>query len=152
MKFIVASSINGLTEKNKIALIEDNWNDWHKYKTMYTMLYYDEDGNYEIIGSVKIGEVDLESERPHIKNDFTKLDVNFFSLGQSGEYYERLSALGGDVRDDILRSLHDIAFDNTKYFKFQNENVMSDSFMREVAQTTVFGQFHRLAIGKARLS
>jgi len=78
--------------------------------------------------------------------------VRFFSLGQSDEYYIELNSLGGDIRDEILSALKDIAFDNNMYWSNKNHDVTQNSLMRDIAQTTVLGQFHRLAIGRARLS
>jgi len=152
MNFIVANSISEITERNVIGLIIDNWNDWYTYKTMYTVIYYDNNGDWNRIGSVKIGEADLSSGRPDIPLRFYSLDKHFFSLGQSDEYYIELDRLGGDVRDEILSALNDIAYDNQIYWLNQNYDVTQNSLMRNIAQTTVLGQFHRLATGKARLS
>lgn len=130
----------------------DEWNDWFTYKTMYSLVYIDRTGKGKNLGSVKIGEIDQSDGRPNIPSTFRKLSSDFFSLGQSDTYYLGLTDLGGDVRDEILKALNDIAYDNALYTKFRTQKVLYDSLMRNIAHTTVSGQFHRLARGKVRLS
>ncbi len=152
MKFFIVDSINEVEGKDVIGLIADNWNDWFTFKTMYSVVYFDANGFCKNLGSVKIGEKDQEEGRPDLPSEFEQLESNFFSLGQSDSYYLELTSLGGDVRDEILNALNDIAYDNAIYKKFRNQKVVYDSLMRSIAQTTVLGQFHRLAKGRVRLS
>ncbi len=152
MLFLIKETSVGLSVNNAIVLALDYWNDWFTYTTMYTMYYYGPEGNRKTIGSVKIGEAGISQGRPSVPEQFEKLEENFFSLGQSDEYYSMLSSLGGDVRDEILSALNDIAYDNALYWKFKGEAVMYNSLMRDVSQTTVLGQYNRLANGMSRLS
>ena len=67
------------------------------------------------IGSVKIGFFgQQEGDRGlSIGNKFEQLGDNFFSLGQSDDYYLILNQLGEKVRDEILVGLNDIAGSRT---------------------------------------
>lgn len=152
MEFIVSNSLSCIHKSNVFALITDNWDDWFTYQTMYTLVFINNSHNVMNIGSVKIGELNLDKGKPNIPTNFKKLNDNFFSLGQISDYYTNLTKLGDDVRDEVLKSLNDIAFDNNLYSTFKNEEVMRISLMRDIAQTTVLGQYNRLAHGKAKLS
>lgn len=152
MLFMLEETHVGLYVKNAIVLVLDGWNDWFTYNTMYTVFYFGSTGIEKRIGSVKIGEVGISQGRPVLPQKFEQLEDKFFSLGQSDEYYLQLTSLGGDVRDEILRALNDIAYDNSLYWRYRGEAVMYNSLMRDISQTSVLGQFHRLANGMLRLS
>ena len=76
----------------------------------------------------------------------------FFSLGQSAEYYDELKQLGDSVRISILRRLNDVAWDSNRWEEVQNEEVMTESLLRFVTSRTVVGQFRRMAHGDAKLT
>ena len=86
-------------------LIADAWNDWFKYRTMYTLHYVDTLGNVHFLGGVKIGEFDM-TERQYTANipmEFNKLGDKFFSLGQDEYYYENIKQLGEEIRNIIFK-------------------------------------------------
>ncbi|MGH6765787.1 MAG: hypothetical protein ACREC2_09205 [Bradyrhizobium sp.] len=70
--------------RDRAFLLTDNWDDWFKYNTMYTLVVYDEEGERHMIGSVKIGQFEMEEgqRRAAIPRNFDVLDDRFFSLGQ----------------------------------------------------------------------
>jgi len=84
------------------TLFKDNWNDWFVWHTMYSVIAVKPDGQKVQLGSVKIGckgmTGDANGGSPPISASFPFLDDNFFSLGQSENYYETLETLGEDVR------------------------------------------------------
>lgn len=135
-------------------LITDNWDDWFEFSTMYTLVYVDAEKNTNNIGSTKIGQFNMEKDqrRPNIPETFETLNENFFSVGQDDSFYEGLSVLGEDIRDEILSSLNDIALNETIYNKAIKERVTSISLLRSVSHTSIKGQYRRLAKGGARLS
>lgn len=135
-------------------LVEDNWNDWYRYKTLYTLWAAGADGEPHLIGGVKIGQFSFpaDSARPHVPQVFEELDDRFFSLGQDDSYYESLNELGADVRSVVLRGLRDVARDLDLFARASAEEVMGESLLRSVAPDTVRTQFHRQALGGARLS
>ena len=155
MKFLVyyssPSSLN--YHNNTVILIKDNWDDWFQYETKYNLIYV-KDGKRIDIGSVKIGEFQMETNQrtAKIPNDFTNLSEKFFSLGQSDYYYENIKNLGDSLRIDILEALNDIAYNNELYKKVKGLNVTRVSLMREVNDFMIKQQFSRIAHGKARLT
>ena len=140
--------------KNRAYLLTDNWNDWFKFSTLYTLIIYDKGGERHDIGGVKIGQFAMgdEQKRPDIPDDFDELDNRFFSLGQDDTYYEALSSAGDEVRDRVLGGLRDVANDLDLFERALAEDVTGTSLLRSVYKSTVSGQFHRIAQGGARLT
>jgi ABC-type multidrug transport system ATPase subunit len=138
----------------KAFLIEDNWDDWFKYSTLYSLVICDADGERIGVGGVKIGQFEMSSgqRRPNIPDRFEELGEEFFSLGQDDSYYEKLNELGPELRDQILRGLRDVAVDQDLFQRALDEKVTGVSLLRSVTRATVQGQFTRLARGGARLS
>ena len=132
----------------------DEWDDWFKYSTMYSLLYVGDAGSVDRIGSVKIGQFGMETgqRRPAINQNFDELDDRFFSLGQDEDYYENLNKLGDSTRDRILAALKDVAFYPELFKRSLGEEVTGESLLRSVTTATVIGQFSRLARGGAKLS
>lgn len=135
-------------------LLTDNWDDWFKYSTVYVLIVVDEAGAQHSIGSVKIGQTKMKKEqrRPDLPEQFDALGDKFFSLGQDDSYYENLNRLGDQWRDQILSGLRDVARDLSLFELVRNEDVTGTSLLRNVSVESVQGQFHRMAIGGARLS
>lgn len=137
-------------------LIEDDWNDWWEFSTLY-FLQIVHNNTLEDIGSVKIGQHNLEPTqdkilRPALPCEFTTLSDDFFSLGQDDYYYENVKNLGDGMRISCLTALRDIAFDLKIYKNFKADYVMDRSIMRSISSWTVSNQFHRIASGGARLT
>lgn len=151
---IARSDRTAAEQRSRAYLIIDHWDDWFKYSTMYTLIVYDDEGERHQIGSVKIGQFDMEEgqRRAAIPDEFDELDDPFFSLGQDESYYRALNDLGPDERDRILLALKDVARDTDLFRRALDEKVTGVSLLRSVTPTTVEGQFHRMALGGARLS
>jgi ABC-type transport system involved in cytochrome c biogenesis ATPase subunit len=121
---------------------------------------YDSTGACLEPGSVKIGQSGLKPGRaveknqraPDIPDHFEALDSSFFSLGQDENYYETLNSLANDLRDEILSSLRDCAFDLRIFESVKDEEVMGESLLRSVHSSTVKGRLSRLAHGDAVLT
>ena len=90
--------------------------------------------------------------RPTIPSRFECLDNKFFSVGQSTEYYENLKALEVEIREMVLTDLNDMAFNLDIYAKCKDEDVTKASLMRDLTETTIKNQLHRIAHGGARLT
>ncbi|GII34140.1 AAA family ATPase [Planotetraspora mira] len=135
-------------------LVTDNWDDWGQYSTQYYLIYCDANGAVHDVGQVKIAQFGMQppQRRPSLAENFPQLGENYFSLGQDDSYYERLNTLGEEIRDEILRSLRDVALDEQRFDRARNEHVTGTSLLRFVPPATVTGQFRRLARGGARLS
>jgi hypothetical protein len=135
-------------------LLMDNWDDWFKYSTLYSLVVFDEDGERHSVGGVKIGQFNMQEgqRRADIPERFDSLDERFFSLGQDDSYYDDLNRLGPGVRDRVLRGLRDVALDTELFERALNERVTGTSLLRSVTKSTVTGQFHRMAQGGVRLT
>lgn len=134
--------------RNAYHLATDSWDDFG-FKTLFSLSYYDANGEKLEIGAVKIGKHGMISGRitDELDSSFTELDKDFFSLGQSSEYYESLLELEEEIRREILVQLRDIAFDDKLYEYVKFESVTSSSLMRNITEETVTNQYRRLARG-----
>lgn len=150
--------------RSKVFLYEDNWDDWFSFATRFVVWLVDGDGNQTYLGAVKIGKKGMgdghragESDtpkckrRPSIPVEFDVLPKSFFSLGQDDSYYQNLSK-HHEFKNIILTGLRDIAFDLDILEQVSDEPVTGVSLLRSVTESTVRGQFHRLAHGGARLT
>lgn len=138
---------------DQVFLTWDNWNDWSFY-TSFGIFYLDDKGERHDLGAVKIAYFgQQENDRAlHIGQTFNYVGDTFFSVGNSDEYYEKLNELPGKVRDEILNGLNDIAKNYELYEKVKSERVVQISFMRDLNQGTISGQYRRMADGGVRLT
>jgi len=144
--------------RNQVFLEVDYWDDWGKYRTMFTLHVADANGNMHTIGSVKIGQRGLrpaskvsENHRaPALQEEFEALSEDFFSLGQDEDYYESLNQLSSYLRESILNGLRDCAANLALFEAVENEEVMRESLLRHVRLSSVYGRLNRLTRGDAR--
>jgi hypothetical protein len=139
--------------KRQVFLTWDDWNDY-SFLTLYGIFYVDQNSEKHDLGGIKIGYFgQKESERKlALGETFDELGLEFFSVGVDVEYYEKLNELGESVRDEILLRIRDIAKDADLYNKAIQEEVTRVSFLRSLSETTITGQFRRLANGGSKLS
>lgn len=151
---VVSSSTDIRWEKNAIFLTEDNWDDWFTYSTLYQVMLCEEGGGTRRLGAVKIGEVTMApgQRRPNLPKEFTKLDEQFFSLGEDTDYYESVNQLGIAQRSDLISSLNDIAADPKLWKRVSLLDVTRISLLRGISRTEVEGQLHRMTQGAAKLT
>ncbi|WP_198414483.1 AAA family ATPase [Cryobacterium sp. Sr8] len=131
---------------------------------MYDVEFVDSSGQSHRLGGTKIGRFGLKPARngPDIADDERlprpptkfkqQLGPDFFSLAQDSSFYEALTEIGDGIRDEILKGLQDIAFDEGLLARAEKEDVTRVSLLRSVPLLTVREQFHRLAHGGARLT
>ena len=75
-----------------------------------------------------------------LEYNFSSLDDDYFSLGNSSEYYANFYKFGlkyKEEQESILRSLRDIVFDNNIYMHNKTESVMLNSLMRNTSVKTI---------------
>jgi len=139
--------------KSQVFLTWDNWNDFAFY-TLFGIFYINENSEKIDLGGIKIGFFGQKEKerRLSIGDEFPEIGEDFFSVGVDVEYYEILNQLGETIRDSILRGLHDIALDAELFKKAILENVTKVSFLRSIGETTITGQFRRLAHGGSKLT
>lgn len=89
---------------------------------------------------------------PALDKTFYALNENYFSLGQSESYYESLNELSGNLRTQILTGLRDCAADLNIFETYRAEEVMQESLLRDVGESTVAGRLNRLSRGDANLT
>ncbi len=164
MAFHILASGEGLPadRAGQCFLIEDGWDDWFSFRTMFTLVVFDATGQRVTPGSVKIGERGLRPARgvdagpgdraPGLPRRFEQLDEQFFSLGQDENYYETLASLQGGLGTAILVALRDCANDLELFEAIIEEPVTMTSLLRSVRPSTVRMRFHRLARGNAVLT
>lgn len=126
----------------------NSWNDWG-FLTTFSLTYYanPKDKGFSF-GTVKIGKTKMEQPfsysdeyRTPLSEKFSLLDNTYFSLGNSSLYYSNFYEFGLNnhkaEKEDILRSLHDIVFNNDIYMQNKDEPVMLDSLMRNSSIKTI---------------
>lgn len=155
MKIIITDRFGKTSpnDRDLIYLTWDNWNDF-SFRTLFGMFYVDESSQKHDIGAVKIGFFG-QVEGPknfNLGDKFDRLDDKYFSLGQSDLYYSNLNELGEEVRDRILRALHDIAKNEELYERAIEERVTYTSLLRDISPSTVKNQYRRIANGGVRLT
>ncbi|MDF1892684.1 AAA family ATPase [Rahnella contaminans] len=160
MKFIKIDSSPSTWQPNTAYLIRDNWNDWFYWQTQFSLVYCENATKVTGIGSVKIGQNRMKPEsecindeekqtfnKPLINNEFNTLDQEFFSLGQSENYYETLNQLPKAVKREILLGLRDVAYNLRIYEDHKLHPAMTNSVMRDISERHIFDALHKLAKG-----
>lgn len=132
-------------------LLNDSWDDWFEFETLYVLYYFDLKNKKHRIGKVKIGEFNID-KRANFNVKFNSLSDSFFSLGQSSNYYEKLNSLENEMGNVILKSLNDISYDLDLFKKVEKERVTQISLLRTITSREVTGQFNRMAHGGATLT
>lgn len=154
MRFRVSNDSDAIFfRKNMVRLEFDKWDDNH-YQTSFNIYYNDALGREFLLGPVKIGYRGMEKGciLDKLPIDFIQLSDKFFSVGQDELYYTNIAELGDSVREEILRSLQDVAFNLNHFEVCHTESVMEKSLLRSISSFTVRGQFNRIAKGGVKLT
>lgn len=143
-------------------LVTNSWDDWFKFETTFDLIISDPEQGIVEAGEVKIGRRGLEGASrdvavpgmryPNPPARFERLPGEFFSLGQSENYYETLQSLGREVARDILTALNDCALDLEHFERNRSEPSMRISLLRDVTGHTVRERFHKIARGESEQS
>ena len=90
---------------NTAYLVEDQWDDWFQYSTMYDLYVINSETENHCIGKVKIGQKGMAEgqRRPELPLSFHYLSEEFFSVGQDSYYYEEIKNLGDSYREEIRK-------------------------------------------------
>ena len=130
-----------------VYLKVDDWNDY-SYQTLYEILLFDENGTKHDLGNIKIAYFGQTTEkRTELPTEFTQLDEQYFSLGQSVDYYIKVQTLTPELKEQLLVGLHDIVYDEELQKQALNEDVTTTSLLRGTALTTIKGQYKRILAG-----
>jgi len=129
-------------------LIPDNWDDWFEYEISYWL--YDNYGKNDRIGRVKIAKKNQTERNTNLPTEFSTLGNNYVSVGFNRDYYVNLKAI--ECREEILKSLNDMAYNLEIYEEVKNMQVTRVALMREYSETRLKGEIHRMALGAAILT
>lgn len=160
MNFTLVNSLPNTPQRQCAYLVRDNWNDWFYWQTQFTLVYSDSDNKTHNIGSVKIGQERMKDSsncsaeeasiacKPIFPELFNYLSEDYFSLGQSENYYETLNSLPHETKREILIGLRDIAFDVNIYHQHRSHDAMIKSLLRDISERHVLESLHKMARGQ----
>lgn len=138
-------------DRNTAYLRIDNWNDF-SYFTLFQVKVFDENGKGYELGDIKIaykgqqeGSTNATSEK--IDKHFTKLSKDYFSLGQSTDYYKKLSTMPEGTRTDYLKGLNDLVAHPELLPIIEDEKVFGSSLLRDVYIASIRGKFKSVLDG-----
>lgn len=109
-------------------LTTDNWDDYF-YKTTFYLSYVDEQKNDIFIGDIKILKLNTYTTKEVIPNKFYELSEEYHSLGQSINFYTKLSFFVPEY-EKILNCLNDIAIDPEKKHRIEKTDGFQNSLIR----------------------
>lgn len=132
-------------------LIDDNWDDF-SFRTSFKAVVFDEQKIKHDLGIIKIGHVGQEETRTEIGDSFLKLKPNFFSVGQSVDYYLKIRDFSSSLKESILSGLRDVVFNGDIFDLAIKEKVMTHSLLRDVSISILKNQFKRLLDGGSILT
>ena len=143
---IAAGSYFPAQTPNTAYLRPDNWDDFG-HETLFILTVFDEHGNEQLIGNIKIGYVGQAEERTKetIPQRFDVLPETFYSLGQDSDYYRNIvNNLSDELAANILTALGDVAYDPKRLAVADNEDAFNISLLRSVNRTSIENQFRRI--------
>lgn len=147
-------------------LSTDPWDDYG-FETKFHMYYKKSSISIVPIGEVKIG---FKGQRPKLDSDnvvgkiyehstrkvidrkFQSLDKDFFSIGQSPEYYENIYKIFSDETARVLGYLNDIALHPNLLEVYRDELVLKDSLLRSQDEWSIKYQFNQIIYGREKLT
>lgn len=152
--FVVRNRFERL--RNQFLLQHDNWNDFWLYETLYSLYFFDQNGQKHFLGYVKIADDELNegSDRllPDLPETFDTLETRFFSVGQDSDYYKNIYNSLDELPIDPFLALNDMAYDLSLLDLHMNRDVVKNSLLRNVSVTMIKRQFNRICHGGAVLT
>lgn len=140
--------------RNTAYLRPDSWDDFD-YKTLFSLVVFDEKGDKHYIGEVKIGFIGQKTgwTTEKISSPFSKLLEKFYSLGQDSDYYKNIvEKLSPEMMSEVLTALGDVSYLPERLVIADKEQAFSTSLLRSVRHSTIEQQFRRILNGKAVLT
>ena len=143
------------TGKNTAYLKVDNWNDY-SFRTLFYLYVHDDNGQFHDIGNVKIGfkgQTVTTETKDYLPAHFEAVPEGCFSIGQDVSYYQRIrSKLSNELAHDLLSKLCDLAYLPNIFASVREEEVLETSLLRNVARSTIEGQYSRVLAGYVALT
>ncbi len=122
------------------------WDDY-SYKTLFGLTIFDEQGNKQSIGNLKIGFIGQDEgwTKEDIPEKFDILPEKFYSLGQDADYYKNLvNKFSDEMVVDVLMALGDVAHDSNRLGIAEGQRAFRVSLLRVVNRLTIEQQFQRI--------
>lgn len=137
--------------RNTAYLRIDDWNDF-SYFTLFQVKVFDENGKGYELGDVKIaykGQEEGRANATSVKIDkyFTKLSEDYFSLGQSTDYYKILRTIPEGTRISYLNGISDLVASPQLIPIIEDEKVFGTSLLRDVYIASIRGKFKSVLDG-----
>ncbi|WP_313558536.1 AAA family ATPase [Agrobacterium cavarae] len=129
-----ARRYQSVTGENEAFLIRDNWDDYG-FKTTFSLIYFDAEGERLDVGEVKIMQAGMSGGYTPIEETFETLAPEFAALGQGQDYYENLLELEDEIRFEILNALRDVIWNQVKRGEVEREDAYTISLMRSVGDS-----------------
>lgn len=140
--------------QNTGYLKPNNWDDY-THKTLFSLTVFDEQGNVQTIGNIKIGFVGQNGgwTEEQIPEQFEVLPEHFYSLGQDADYYKNIvDNLSEEIAVNVLTALRDVVHDPNRLQVVEKEHAFETSLLRSVSRTSIENQFRRILRHEARLT
>lgn len=129
-----ARRYQSLAGRGEAFLVRDNWDDYG-FKTVFSLVYFDNEGERYDVGEVKIMKAAMSGGYTPLDEIFDTLDPDYGSLGQSQDYYETLLELEEEVRVEILNALRDMIWSEVIRGQLSDETAYEVSLTRSVGGT-----------------
>lgn len=119
------------TSDTNVILERDSWNDYNYY-TYYNLHIKHSNGGFRLIGGVRILKFGQKEDEKFLLNlgILTALPENFCSLGNTLDYYSRISELNQELKLELLTALNDIIHKPKLKKKFKNERGFKEALLR----------------------
>ncbi|MDR6971075.1 putative ATPase [Leifsonia shinshuensis] len=160
LKFQVSDRQPSEPEAGTFWLQHAEWNDWWKFRTLYSLHYFDSRESTRL-GFIKI----LDREHNYVEDEqetwstpipelFDSLPPRYVSVGQDTDLYINIHNLFGAERGaDILSDLRDLAVNQSEFEDVRLSPGVINSLMRSVTAYSVRRQYPRLLqLGDVRAS
>ncbi len=111
------------------------------FQTLYELFYHGDEYILEdmYIGKVKILKKDqLPGQKFTLTKNFNSLSIDYISVGQSLDYYLRVTSLGQKDRQKILNGLNDFLYSPEKAENFHKEPGWKSSLFRNFSENDNF--------------
>jgi len=118
-----------------IALRRDTWNDYG-FETRFKVSFWPSANEEDkvALGAVKIAKLGMVSSDPSMRTQlvgaYPGLGEEYFSLGQSVDYYEKLGAMTAAERQAYGQAMRDIPLLHLDRSSLEREDVFRISFLR----------------------
>ncbi len=156
MEFRIVDDASSFSYGDEVLLVRDHTGRG-TWEADFFAIYVDTIGVRTELGNLRIGYASPDGFAPAsqvaMPQRFKTLGDDWFSVGQSEDYYEHLIGLGEHVREPYLQAIRDLSF-NPEFLSVKPGSNPADmkSFLHGVSEERMRRRFNRLAHGNTELS